>query len=130
MFAAGVRAVSSSSSTAEQPLQSVSPASRNIQQDESVSIKANGQAASIRPAVSADIDAAKLSASAMAAAKAKSAAADDEQRKQDAEALDRNGLKLFATAGHGVTSFVADEEDDSSIHEQQTVSTTPYDELD
>ena len=67
----------------------------------------------------------------MAATKAKSAAADNEQSKQDAEARDRKGLKLFATAGHGVTSFVADEEeDDSSIHGQQTISTTPYDELD
>ena len=130
VFAAGTRPVSSSPSTAEQPLQSVSAASRNIQQeDAAVSTKASSQAAAARPA---SADAGKATASAMASANANSAA-DRQQSKQEGEVVNTTDLKLFATAGHEVTSFVADEEEnDSNDHDgrQQTVSTTPYDELD
>ena len=123
IFAAGIRAVSNSFSTAEQPLQSVSNATGNIQQaEESVSTKASGRAVST--------GAKELNASAKDAAIGNSAAADIEESKQEAQPPNRNGSKLFA--GHEVTSCVVEEEDDSSIHDdqQQTVSTTPYDELD
>ncbi|KAL3159703.1 Leucine-rich repeat-containing protein oda7 [Trebouxia sp. C0009 RCD-2024] len=123
---AGTRPVSSSPSTAEQPLQSVSAASGNIQQEDvPVSTKAGGQPASSRPGA----DAEKLTASETTAANMNP----DAHSEQEAETINTNGLKLFATAGHEVTSFVANEdEDDSNFHDnrQQTVSTTPYDELD
>lgn len=129
MVAAGIRAVSSSPSTAEQPLQSVSAATGNIQQaEELVSSKARGHAARTRPVSTA---AEELSASAKDAANGIIAAADTEESKQEAATPNRTGSKLFA--GHEVTSFVVEEEEsDCSIHDdgQQTVSTTPYDELD
>ena len=129
MVAAGIRAVSSSPSTAEQPLQSVSAATGNIQQaEEIVSSKARGHAARTRPVSTA---AEELSASAKDAANGIIAAADIEESKQEAPTPNRSELKLFA--GHEVTSFVVEEEEsDCSIHDdgQQTVSTTPYDELD
>lgn len=129
MVAAGIRAVSSSPSTAEQPLQSVSAATGNIQQaEELVSSKARGHAARTRPVSTA---AEELGASVKDAANGIIAAADTEESKQEAPTPHRSESKLFA--GHEVTSFVVEEEEsDCSIHDdgQQTVSTTPYDELD
>lgn len=120
--------MSSGPSTAEQPLQSVSAATGNIQQaDESFSTKASGRAAKTRPV---STGAEELSASAKDAASGATAAADVKERKLEAQAPN-TGSKLFT--GHKVTSFVVEEEgDDCSIHDdgQQTVSTTPYDELD
>lgn len=120
--------MSSSPSTAEQPLQSVSAATGNIQQaEESVSTKASGRAARTRPVSTA---AEELSASAEDAAGGTAAAAEIKESKPEAQAPN-TGSKLFT--GHEVTSFVAEEEaDECSIHDdgQQTVSTTPYDELD
>ena len=128
-LAAGIRAVSSSPSTAEQPLQSVSAATGNIQQaEELVSTKASRQAARTRPV---STGAEEVSASAKDAAYGTAAAADTEESKQEAQAPNSTGSKLFA--GHEVTSFVVEDDgDDCSIHDdgQQTVSTTPYDELD
>lgn len=121
--------MSSSPSTAEQPLQSVSAAAGNIQQaEESVSSKASGQAARIRPVSTGGPE---LSTPAEDATHGNGAAADTKGSKQEGQASNINDSKLFA--GHEVTSFVVEEEDDdSSVHdgERQTVSTTPYDELD
>ena len=109
----------------------MSAASGNIQQaEESVSTKASGQAARAKP-VSRDAE--EISTPATDAANVQAAVEDNEASKQGPEAPHRNASKLFATAGHEVTSFVVDEEeDDKSSHDdgQQTVSTTPYDELD
>ena len=113
--------MSSSSSTAEQPLQSLSAATGNIQQaQEPVSTKASRQAPGMRP----------VSTGAEDVAIGNSTAADIKESKQEAQAPIRDKSKLFD--GHEVTSFVVEEEDNSSIHDdqQQTVSTTPYDELD
>lgn len=121
--------MTSSPSTAEQPLQSVSAATGNIQQaEESISTKASGQAARTRPFSTGGSE---LGTSAKDATYAHDAAADTKGSNQEGQASNLNESKLFA--GHAVTSFVVEEEDDnSSIHddEQQTVSTTPYDELD
>lgn len=107
----------------------MSAASGNIQQEGApVSTKAGRQPTSSRPGA----DAERRTASETAAANVNSDA-DSEQSKQEAEAITTNFLKLFATAGHEVTSFVAnEEEDESNFHDnrQQTFSTTPYDELD
>lgn len=122
--------MSSSPSTAEQPLQNVSAAGGNIQQAEkSVSTKAGqiGQAR-IRPVSTGGPE---LSTSAKDAGYGNDSAGDTKESKPEGQAPNMNESKLFA--GHEVTSFVVEEENDnSSIHdgEQQTVSTTPYDELD
>lgn len=124
--------MSSSPSTAEQPLQSVSAATGNVQPAEkSISTKADqsGQAAAIRPVSTGGPE---LSTSAKAKDATYDAAADTKGSNQEGEASDMNESKLFA--GHEVTSFVVEEEEDDSgsirDDEQQTVSNTPYDELD
>ena len=129
-FGAGIRAVSSSSSATEQPLQSVSAAKGNIQPEDPVPVKVSSQANRAGPE---SIGGAKAGASQTHTVKADVAAAGTEHSQAEATRAATTSSKLFATAGHEVTSFVADDEEgDSSSGDngQQTVSTTPYDELD
>ncbi len=113
---AGIRSAAGSATTAEEPLQTVSAASDNIQARQAT---APGKAV-------------ERSTEASAAASLPETTLTKEQVKQPKAAA--NCPKLFANAGHQVTSVIVKEdgEDDDMKRsaEQPTTTATPYDELD
>ena len=120
LVAVGIRSVGGSKKTAEEPLQTKAAASENVQATQN---RLPSKAAVPSTFTTADRASAVSSAG-------------SEQADQPATAT--AGSQLFANAGHEVVSIVADDDrDDDDVSDdgngtagQQTLSTTPYDELD
>lgn len=119
---AGIRSAGGTKNTAEEPLQTKPAASENVQATQK---RVPSKAAVPSTFTTTDRAFAVPSAGA-------------EQADQPATAT--AGSQLFANAGHEVVSVVADDDEDDDVSDdgsgtadsarQQTLSTTPYDELD
>lgn len=112
---AGIQSAGGSNSGAEEPLQAKSAASQNVQATQNTA----PSKAAVRSSGADRPSAAPL--------------ADETEQQADQPAAANAGSKLFVNAGHAVVSVVADDADSDEEEEggrQQTLSTTPFDELD